>query len=388
MSEYELRDRTAIAGVAMSDFTSDSGASELRLAAEVAVAACADAGVDPKEVDGFATYSAYGEGASPVVLAGFLGNPEPPQILMNPPFGGNMSAMILGMAAMAVATGTARHVLVYRAFNGRSGYRMGGTGTAKAAADGDRQYVLPFGMHGAPANFAMNAREYVARYGIKPEHVGSVAVTFREHAQRNPHARMHGRPLALDEYLASRPIVDPLRLLDCCLEVDGAAAVLVTSADRARDLAKPPVLIRAVAYGYRGMTVGNPRQQPGWHSSGRVVAPRLFERARMGLGDIDVAQLSDDYTYSFLPQLEDFGWCGPGEAAAFCADGNVGLAGCIPCNTSGGQLSEGFMHGLNLVVEAVAQLRGEAGQRQVPGARVALVTGTNGASGAILRGDG
>ena len=136
------------------------------------------------------------------------------------------------------------------------------------------------------------------------------------------------------------------------------------------------------------MTVGNPRQQPGWHSSARVVAPRLFERAQMELGDIDVAQLSDDYTYSFLPQLEDFGWCGPGEAASFCADGNVGLGGRIPCNTSGGQLSEGFMHGLNLVVEAVAQLRGEAGQRQVAGARVALVTGTNGASGALLRGDG
>jgi acetyl-CoA acetyltransferase len=387
MTDYLLRDRAAIAGIGMTAFTSDSGVSELALAAEATKAACADAGVDVHDLDAFATYSSYGEGVSPIVLAGFLGNPEPPQIYMNPPFGGNMTAMILGYAAMTVATGTADHVLVFRSFNGRSGYRMGGTGTAAPAAAGDSQWILPFGMHGAPANFAMNAREYVDRYGVREEDVGSVAVTFREHAQRNPHARMHGRPLTLDQYLDSRMIVDPFRLYDCCVEIDGAVALVVTTAERARDLAQPPVLVRAAAYGYRGMTVGNPQQQPGWHGSGRFVAPRLWERAQLSTADVDIAELCDDYTYSLLPQLEEYGWCGPGEAAAFSADGHLRLDGSIPTNTNGGQLSEGFMHGLNQVVEAVLQLRGDADERQVPGAEVALVTGTNGASAALLTKD-
>jgi acetyl-CoA acetyltransferase len=295
-----------------------------------------------------------------------------------------MTAQIVAFAAMAVATGLARHVLVYKAINGRSGRRMGGTGTAGAAA-GDRQYVLPFGMHGAAAQFALLAQEYVHRYGVRPEKVGSVAVTLRQHAQLNPGARFHGRPLTLDDYLASRMVVEPFRLLDCCVEVDGACALLVTSAERARDLRQHRVLVRATAYGYRGMPVGNPRQQPGWHGSSRWTAPRLWARAGMEAGDVDVAGLCDDYTYTFLPQLEELGWCGPGEAADFCAEGNIALGGRIPCNTNGGQLSEGFLHGLNQFVEAVRQLRGEAGERQVPGAEVALVTGTYGASAAILR---
>jgi acetyl-CoA acetyltransferase len=212
-------------------------------------------------------------------------------------------------------------------------------------------------------------------------------VTFRENAQRNPHARMRGKPLTVEDYLASRMIVDPFRLLDCCVEVDGAVALLLTTTERARDLPSTPVLLRAFAYGYRGMSVANPRQQPGWHGSGRVVAPRLYERAGLTADDIDLAQLCDDYTYSFLPQLEEYGWCGPGEAAAFCRDGHIAATGTIPCNVNGGQLSEGFMHGLNNVVEAVVQIRGRAGERQIPDIRTALVTGTNGASAAILRSD-
>jgi acetyl-CoA acetyltransferase len=387
VTSYNLQDKASIAGIGMTPFTTNSGVSETHLAVDACKRACDDAGVDPRDVDAIGTFSSYGEGVSPVVLAGFLGHPEPPQILFNPPFGGNLTAFIFNHAAMAVATGTSQYVLLFKAYNGRSGYRMGGTGTAAEEASGDRQYLLPFGMHGAPANFAMSARQYAEKYGIKPEQVGHVAVAMREHAQRNPHARFHGRPITLDDYLASRPIVDPFKLLDCCVEIDGACAFLVTTTERARSLKKPPVLIRAAAYGYRGMTVGNPRQQPGWHGGGHYVAPRLYERAGMNHRDIDVAGLADDYTYSFLPQLEEYGWCGPGEAADFCAAGSIKLGGEIPCNTSGGGLSEGFLHGMNLVVEAVTQLRGEAGDRQVQGAEVALVTGTNGSSGAILRRD-
>jgi len=387
VSTFSICDKVAIAGVGMTEYSSDSGVSDLALALDACLLACSDAGVDPRTVDGFATYSAYGEGASPVIVAGYLGNPEPPQILMNPPFGGNMTAMSLGFAAMPLATGVCDYVLLYRAFNGRTGYRMGGTGTARPQAAGDYQWLLPFGMHGAPANFAMNARAYVDQYNVQPEDVASVAVTFRENAQRNPHARMYGRPLTVEDYLESRMVVDPFRLLDCCVEVDGAAALLLTTTERARDLPSAPVLLRAFAYGYRGMSVSNPRQQPGWHGSGRVVAPRLYERAGLTVDDIDLAQLCDDYTYSFLPQLEEYGWCGPGEAAAFCRDGHIAATGTIPCNVNGGQLSEGFMHGLNNVVEAVVQIRGSAGERQLPDIQTALVTGTNGASAAILRGD-
>lgn len=385
MTPYALRDRAAIVGVGMTAFTTDSGSSELGLAVEAAKLACDDAGVPPQSVDGFASYNSYGEGPSPVYVAGFLGNPEPARVLMMPPFGGNLTAMMLGFAAMATSTGTCEYMLIYRAINGRSGMRMGGS-TAKAPrADGDRQYLLPFGMHGAPANFAMNAREYAHRYAVRPEDVGALAVTFRDHAQRNPHAAMYGRPITLDDYMSSRPIVEPFRLLDCSVEVDGAAAILVTSAERAADLRQPSILIRGAAYGYRGMAVGNPRQQPGWHGSGHFVAPRIFECADMTVDAIDVAGLGDDFTYSVLPQLEEFGWCKRGEGAAFAAAGNLRLGGAIPCNTSGGQLSEGVMHALNVVIETVVQLRGAAGPRQVPDAEVALVTGTNGASAAILR---
>jgi acetyl-CoA acetyltransferase len=382
-----LQDRCAVVGVGMTDFTTDSGVTELALAVEAAKLACDDAGVDPRIVDGFASYNSYGEGPSPVYVAGFLGNPEPPQILMMPPFGGNLTAMMLGFASMAIAAGVAEYVLLYRAINGRSGLRMGGTATAPQRADGERQYLLPFGMHSAPANFAMNAREYVHRYGVRPEEVGSLAVAFRDHAQRNPHARTYGNPITIDDYMASRLIVEPFRLFDCSIEVDGAAALLITSIERARDLRKLPILIRAVAYGYRGMAVGNPRQQPGWHGSGKVVAPRLYARAGLSTQDIDVAGLSDDFSYSVLPQIEEYGWCGAGEAAAFCAAGEISLGGSIPCNTGGGQLSEGTMHALNVIIEVVKQLRGEAEGRQVVDAEVGLVTGTNGASAAILRRD-
>jgi acetyl-CoA acetyltransferase len=381
---YELRDRAAIAGVGMTELSSESGRSELDLAAEAARLACDDAGLDVSEVDGFACFNAYGEGVSPVILAAFLGNPEPPNVLFSEPLGGNMTAQIVAFAAMAVATGMASNVLVYKAINGRSGRRMGGTGTAGEAA-GDKQYVLPYGMHGAASQFALLAQEYVHRYSVDPEKVGSVAVTFRRHAQLNPAARFHGKPLSLEDYLASRMVVAPFRLLDCCVEVDGACAVLITSAERARDLRRPPVLVHATAYGYRGMPVGNPRQQPGWHGSSWYTAPRLWERSEARIADVDVAGLCDDYSYTFLPQLEEFGWCGAGEAADFCAEGNIALGGRIPCNTNGGQLSEGFLHGLNQFVEAVRQLRNECGERQVPGAEVALVTGTYGASAALLR---
>jgi acetyl-CoA acetyltransferase len=379
------RDAAAVIGIGMSEFSANSGRSELDLAAEVALAACADAGVDPRQVDGFATYSAYGEGVTPVAVANFLGNPEPPNVLMNPPFGGNMSAMLLQFATMAVVTGAADYMLLYKAFNGRSGSRMGGTGTGAARAAGDRQWDLAFGIHGTPLGFAFDAAEYIHRYAPRPEDVGELAVTFRDHAQLNPHARMYGKPITVHDYLSSRFIIEPLRLLDCCVEIDGAAAVLVTTSERARELVPKPVLIRAVAYGYRGLSVGVPRHKPGWQGSAAVTAPRLYSRGGLGPEEVDIALLCDDYTYSVLPQIEEFGWCGAGEAAAFAAAGQLRIGGTIPCNTNGGQLSEGFLHGFNQVIEAIIQLRGDAGTRQVPGANVALVTGTNGASGALLR---
>ena len=387
MDEYRVRDAAAIAGIGMTEFSANSGVSELTNTVRAAKLACEDAGVDPRQVDGFGSFNSYGEGPSAVIVAGAMGNPEPPNILMLPPFGGNMTAMILGFAAMAVASGTARYFLIYRAINGRSEMRIGGTGTTTTHAPGDRQFTQPFGMHGAAANFGMNAREYIHRYNVKEEDAAAVAVTFRIHAQRNPHARMYGRALTTADYLSSKYVVEPLRLLDCSVEVDGAAALLICAASEAWDLKQPPILIHAAAYGYRGMSPGNPRQQPGWHGSGRFVAPRLFARTEMTIRDIDVAGLADDFSYSFLPQLEDFGWCEPGQAAPFCADGQIDLGGTIPCNTSGGSLSEGTMHGLNLITETVTQLRGAGGARQVPDAEVALVTGTNGASAAILRRD-
>ncbi|MCA9504510.1 MAG: hypothetical protein KC616_15580 [Myxococcales bacterium] len=364
-----LRDRVAIAGIGATELSKDSGVTTLTLACRAILAACADAGLPPEELDGIATFR-VGDSVLPAILAQTLGLRDL-HYYVDQFGGGSVSHSIIGQAALAVHAGLAKHVVCYRALNARSEFRMGGIGRPLVDAV-ETQYQAPFGYFTPPQQFAMAARAHMARYGTTEAQLGQVAVTQRTHAVENPRARMR-EPITLDDYYASRPVVLPFRLLDCCLETDGAVAVLVTSAERAHDLAKTPVLVSGAAWG-SGHTLYSNEQPDTTRTAAADMAPRLWSMAGLGPHDVDVAQLYDCFTYSVIVQLEDYGFCTKGEGGPFVESGATALGGAIPVNTHGGFLSEGYVHGMNHVYEAVSQLRHEAGARQVAGAEVALST--------------
>jgi acetyl-CoA acetyltransferase len=368
-----LRDRAAIAGVGYTEFSRDSGVSTLALALRAIRAALDDAGLALSDPDGVACHR-VGDSVQAAVVAQALGIRDL-RYHLDLWGGGSASASVVGSAAMAVATGMARCVVCWRAINARSEFRMGGTG--RAAPDTvEFQYQVPYGYATPPQQFAMVARAYLAASGAGAEDLGRVAIAQRRHAQHNERALMR-RPLSMEDYLASRWIVEPLRLYDCCLETDAGVALVVTSAERARDLRQVPVLIRAAAFG-GGHTLYSNGRGDLTPSAAAEMAPRLYDLAGVGPAEIDVAELYDAFTPLVLMQLEDYGFCARGEARDLVAQGATSLGGALPVNTHGGFLSEGYVHGLNHVAEAVGQLRGACGPRQVEGAELALCTGQPG----------
>ncbi|MBW2268577.1 MAG: acetyl-CoA acetyltransferase [Deltaproteobacteria bacterium] len=362
-----MRDQVAIVGIGCTEFSKDSGVSTLTLAARAILAAVEDAGVQASELDGIATFR-VGDSVPPAILAQSLGIRDL-RYFVDQFGGGSVSHSIVGQAALAIHAGIAETVVCYRALNARSEFRMGGTGRPPVDAI-ETQYQAPFGYFTPPQQFAMAARAHMERYGTSAEQLGAVAVQQRANASLNERAMMR-KPISLDDYLASRWIVEPFRLLDCCLETDGAVALLLTSAERARDLRQDPILISGVTWG-SGQTLYSNQQPDSTRTSAADMAPRLFEMAGVGPHDIDVAELYDCFSYSVLVQLEDYGFCKKGEGGAFVESGATALGGSLPVNTHGGFLSEGYVHGLNHVYEAVSQLRGDAGERQVENAQVAL----------------
>ncbi|MEV4806068.1 acetyl-CoA acetyltransferase [Nonomuraea sp. NPDC049421] len=383
----EFRDRTAVAGIGWTPFSKDSGVSTLTLACRAVLAALEDAGLPPDSVDGLATHR-VGDSAPPTLVAPALGLTGVTWHL-DQFGGGSVSHAVVGQAALAVATGMAETVVCYRAINARSEFRMGGTGRALPVSP-EVQYQAPYGYVAPPQQYAMYARAHMIRYGTTAEHFGHLAVTQRAHAAANPRALMR-TPITLDDYLAGRWIAEPFRLLDCCLETDGACAVVVTTAERARALRRPPVLISAAAWGGGTSHLSGGAADPTVTAAAEL-APRLYAQAGLGPADIDVAELYDCFTYSVIVQLEDYGFCPKGEGGPYVASGATALGGPLPVNTHGGFLSEGYVHGINHIAEAVSQLRGEAGERQVAGAEVALSTAQPGyvlpaTSALILRSD-
>ncbi len=371
MSPRALRDRAAIAGVGCTELSKASGQTPLRLAIRAVLLAVEDAGLDLAEVDGLACHHAN-DSAQPFQVAEALGMSV--SWFHEEAGGGSKAPVVVGSAAAAVATGLARNVVVYRALNGRSGMRMGSSGTGgRRGAMGDSAYQVPYGLVAPAQAYAMAARQHMVRHGTTEEHLGTIAVQQRANAGMNDHALMRA-PITMDDYLASRWVVEPFRLLDCCLETDGACAVVVTSTEQARDLRHPVTAISgwAAAIGDNGFSAT--RDGDLTTSSAALVAPRLWAMAGLGPDDVDVAQLYDAFTYSVLVQLEDYGFCAKGDAGPFVASGATALGGRLPVNTHGGFLSEGYVHGINHIAEAVRQLRGTAGARQVPDCRVALST--------------
>ncbi|MCQ8190638.1 lipid-transfer protein [Streptomyces rugosispiralis] len=380
-----LGGRAAIVGIGATEFSKDSGRSELKLAVEAVQAALDDAGLTPADVDGLVTFTMDTSPEITVAQACGVGDLT---FFSRVHYGGGAACATVQQAALAVATGVAEVVVCYRAFNERSGRRFGsGVQHREPSAEGAALgWSLPFGLLTPASWVAMAAQRYLYAYGLTPEVFGHVAVTDRRHAAINPAAYFHGKPITLAEHAASRWIVEPLRLLDCCQETDGGQAIVVTSVERARDLPRPPGVITAAAQGagrgqeqmtsfYRDDLTGLPEMG--------VVAGQLWRGSGLTPADIDVAILYDHFTPFVLMQLEEFGFCGPGEAAGFVAED------ALPLNTHGGQLGEAYLHGMNGIAEAVRQIRGSS-VNQVPGAARALVTAGTGVptSGLLLGADG
>jgi acetyl-CoA acetyltransferase len=374
----KLAGKAAIAGVGYTEFSKNSGVSTLTLALRAIMAALDDAGLPPDQLDGIATHR-VGDSIPSSVVAQALGMRDL-SFFVDQFGGGGSSHAVIGQAAMAVATGVADYVVCYRAINARSEFRMGGTGRPPVDAV-ETQYQAPYGYVAPPQQYAMVAQAYMHRHGVTPRHLAAVAMTQRRHAATNARALMRA-PMSLDDYMASRMVADPFRLLDCCLETDGAIAILVCNPERARDLRQPPVLVRAAAWG-GGQTLFSNRQPPPGTSSAALMAPRLFKMAGLTPADVDVAMIYDCFTAAVLIQLEDYGFCAKGQGGDFALSGATALGGSLPVNTHGGFLSEGYVHGWNHIAEAAQQLRGACGDRQVAGAEIALSTGAPGYVGGV-----
>ncbi|HEX4540430.1 MAG TPA: lipid-transfer protein [Acidimicrobiales bacterium] len=388
-SANELADKAAIVGIGATEFSKDSGRSEMRLAVEATAAALDDAGIDPAQVDGMVTFTM--DGNPEIEIARNLGIGAL-TFFSRIHHGGGAACATVEQAAMAVATGVADVVVCYRAFNERSGRRFGAGVQDRppmpTAESAHFSWYAPFGLLTPAQWVAMFATRYMHEYGATSEDFGRVAVADRRHAASNPAAWFYEQPITLEDHQRSRWIVEPLHLLDCCQESDGAQALVVTSRERATDLRQPPAIIRAAAQGagedqdmmtsyYRDSISGLPEMG--------LVARQLWATAGIGPADIQTAVIYDHFTPFVLCQLEEFGFCGRGEAKDFVRDGNVELGGALPINTHGGQLGEAYIHGMNGIAEGVRQVRGTS-VNEVKGVEHVLVTAGTGVptSGLIL----
>ncbi|ORM34148.1 lipid-transfer protein [Williamsia sp. 1135] len=385
-----LSGKAAIAGIGATDFSKNSGRSELRLAAEAVTAAIADAGLTPADVDGLVSFTMDTNTEIAVARASGIGELT---YFSRIHYGGGAACSTVQQAAMAVATGVADVVVAYRAFNERSGMRFGQVNTSLVAQDNssgtDNAFSYPHGLSTPAAFVAMVAQRYMHEYGATSEDFGRISVVDRKHAAVNPEAFFYGKPITLEDHQNSRYIAEPLHLLDCCQESDGGVAFVIVSAERAKDLPHTPAIIAGAASGsgedqyimtsyYRDDLAGLPEMG--------LVGRQLWEQSGLGPDDVDLAILYDHFTPYTLMQLEELGFCGRGEAKDFVHEpGALEVGGRLPLNTHGGQLGEAYIHGMNGIAEAVRQLRGKS-VNQVPGARKVVVTAGTGVptSGLVL----
>lgn len=377
-----LSRKAHIVGVGESIYTKWGGIqdkTQFQLTAESIVAALADAGLEVADADGLTSFSNDANDAPLMAVA--LGLRQLRYSAMVWGGGGGGSAGSVAQACAAVESGQAEIVVAYRGLCQGQGRRFGRFGAGRVHGN----FVHPFGLFAPAQMLALLVQRYFYETGGNPDALAEIALSGRANANRNPRAVMHGRELTRDQYFASRWIAEPLRLFDCCLETDGAAAVVVTTAERAADLDTASIEIAAAVHG----------SGPGWgsgplgshnmpdadyaSSNSRLVARDLFSRAGLAPSDIDVAQIYDHFSGLVLMALEDYGFCERGEAPDFVKSGAIRHDGSLPINTSGGQLSEAYMHGMNLVIEGVRQLRGIS-TTQVADARTCLVTGGLGVS--------
>ena len=356
----DLRNKAAVVGIGETAYSKNSGHTELALACTAIKAALDDAGLPVDEVDGVVRFEM--DAIDDVALTQHLGFKNL-RYMSETGYGGTGANAAIHHASVAITAGLAETVVCYRALNERSGVRYGQADTwMRPEVAGFAAFQMPWGLLTPGQAFALFARRYMIEYGATSEHFGAVAVATRHHASLNPRAMMR-KPMALNDHQASRMINDPLRLLDCCIESDGACAVVVTSKSRAKDLRQPP------ASGPRAQGIVFREQLS--RAEAVFAAADLYARCGVGPQDVDAVMIYDHFTPFVLMSLEAFGFCAPGEGGPFVADGHTRIGGRLPVNTHGGSLSEAYMHGLNHVIEAVRQVRGVS-SAQVEGAEIIL----------------
>ncbi len=377
---YTLKDRVCIVGIGETEYTKRGQITrpEFQLALEAILHACEDAGLDPKEIDGFASYS--GDRNEPTALATALGVKEFGFSNMFWGGGGGGGAGAVGNAAAAINSGLANYVVAYRAL---AQGQFGRFGQARAAGriPGAMAHGAAFGLMTPAQMFGMQTRRHMIEYGTKQEHLANISLASYKHAQRNPRAVMYGRPLTMEDYMNSRMIADPFHLYDCCLETDGAAAAILTTPERAKALKKRPIYLMAAAQGSGHRQGASGHNKPEYASANfGEVAKRLYATAGITPKDIDVAQVYENFTGMVIMSIEDHGFCKKGEGGPFTENGNVEWPdGGLPINTSGGNLAEAYCHGFELINETVRQLRGDS-TCQVKDAEIGLVASGPGVS--------
>lgn len=360
MAASPLHDAAAIIGIGATEFSKNSGRSELQLAAEAVRAALQDAGVHPSEVDGMTTFTMDTNDDIEVARAVGIGDLT---FFSRTPHGGGAAIGVVQQAVMAIATGIAECVVVYRAFNERSGRRYS-TGVSEALVTADAihwSWYMPFGLLTPASWVAMYTTRYMHEYGCTSLDLAEVAVSTRKHAIGNPAAFFHGVPLTVEQHQASKWIAEPLRLFDCCQESDGGCAQVIVSAKKAREMKAKGALIRGVAQAagrdQENMTSFY-RPSISYLPEMDLVAKQVYEQCGLRPSDVDAAIIYDAFTPVVMWQLESWGFCGRGEAKDFVKNGNLEVGGALPCNTHGGQLSEAYIHGMNGVNEGVRLVRG------------------------------
>ena len=380
--------KAAIVGIGATEFSKDSGRTEMRLALEAVKAALDDCGLKGSDIDGMASFSMDNNWENEILRQ--VGGKEL-KFFARTEFGGGAAVGPFVHAAMAIASGLCEVVVVYRALNERSGLRFGSGQLFNYSPLNPNiinfSHYFPYGFMTPAAWIAFSARRYMHEYGATSEDFGRVAVAMRDFAATNPKAFFYQRPLTLEQHQTARMIADPLRLHDCCQESDGAVAFVITSAERAKSLPNTPAVIASA----RQSIVKDTRMMTPFYGDSLsgiaefdACADDVYAMAGLKPSDIDVACLYDHFSPWVLPQLEAFGFCGRGEAKDFVRDGHIGRGGSLPVNPHGGQLGEAYIHGMNGIAEAVRQIRGTSVNQHSKADRVLITAGAGVPTGAAI----
>ncbi len=352
-----LRDRYAIVGVGETEYSRNSGRTTRHMAVEAIRNAMQDAGLGPADVDGMMSYSVMDSTMSPTVSAD-LG------IRLN--FytdiigGGSSIECLVGLAIGAIEAGMCQTMVLFRSMNGATSMRMGGSGRGAPRLSGDALFSVAYGQTSPAQMFSQSFMRHLYEYGTTPEQVAHVKVFHSWGASNNPKAYYNKR-VTVQDVMESRVIALPLHLLDCCVETDNATCIIVTSAERARDCRQRPAKILSVVGRCSKPRADDHHQYgPITQVAGHYAKDLLWPNAGVGPEDVDITGSYDAFSFTTLLQLEDYGFCKKGEGGEYVSDGTIALGGRRPNNTAGGHLNEGYTHGMNMVIENVRQLRGEA----------------------------